>query len=334
MAPKLTFLETSNKENKNEWESSKVVSFVKRILNIETVRKLTQLSCFLIFNAVVFGWTPTPLLLPILNGLGTPQKTVGDALAALQILLYDAVFPWLPITSFVLLAIVLGRATCGWICPFGFIQDLLGYVKRKHKEISFTTNRDMANIKYGILAITLFISIASALTLTAGIGQGFRRTLGIFAQMPFEVLSPASTLFSTLPSVALSARYTIPTWLETGDVLGNIFSGIASMPILLWVQLAIMVATIVLGVYIPRSWCRYFCPHGATLAFLNKFSFLGLKREPVKCTKATCNACVEVCPMKVPILDLPWEKFTDPECIYCLKCVEACSTKAIRPKFP
>jgi len=310
------------------------VSLIRRLLTIETTRKLTQFFCFLIFNAVVFGWTSTPLLLPILNGLGTPQKTVGDAFAALQLMLYDAIFPLLPMASFLLIAIILGRATCGWVCPFGFIQDLLGYVKRKHKEISSITHRDMANVKYGILMITLFISIASALTLAAGIGSGFRSTFGIFAQAPFEVLSPAGTLFSTLPSIALNARYSIPMWLETGDVLGKIFDGIVSMPILFWVQLAIMVAVIVLGVYIPRSWCRYFCPHGAALAFLNKFSFLGLKREPVKCTKAECHACVEVCPMKVPILDLPWEKFTDPECIYCLKCVEACTTKAIKPKFP
>ena len=310
------------------------MSLIRRLFSIETTRKLIQFFSFLIFNAVVFGWAPTPLLLPILNGLGTPQKTVGDAFAALQLILYDAVFPWLPIASFLLIAIVLGRATCGWICPFGFIQDLLGYIKRKHKEISPMTHEDMVNVKYGILAITLFVSVASALTLVAGAGLGFRRTFGIFAQAPFEVLSPANTLFSTLPSILLNARYTIPTWLETGDVIGNILNGIVSMPILFWVQFVIVGFIIVLGVYVPRSWCRYFCPHGAALAFLNRFSFLGLKRELVKCTKAECHACVEVCPMKVPILDLPWEKFTDPECIYCLKCVGACETKAIKPKFP
>jgi polyferredoxin len=316
-------------------ESSKVVSFIRRrLFRIETARKLTQLFCFLIFNAVVFGWAPVPLLLPILNGLGTPQKTVGDAFATLQLMLYNATFPWLSIASFVLIGIILGRATCGWACPFGFIQDLLGYVKRKHNEISSRTHETMINVKYGILAITLFISIVSAVTLASGIGLGFRGTFGIFAQAPFEALSPANTLFATLPNIILNARYAIPRLLETGDLAGNILNGIVSMPALFWIEFAIMAAVIVLGAYFPRSWCRYFCPHGAALAFLNRFSFLGLQREPVKCTKAKCNDCVEVCPMKVPILDLPWEKFTDPECIYCLKCVDACSTKAIKPKFP
>jgi len=144
--------------------------------------------------------------------------------------------------------------------------------------------------------------------------------LGAFAPAPFNALSPADTLFAIVPRMILDVRY------ANFDVL---MSGI-----LFWARLVIMAIVLVLAVYVPRSWCRYLCPHGAALAFLNRFSFLGLKRDPLKCTKAGCRTCVEVCPMKVPILDLPWEKFTDPECIYCLKCAEACTTKAIKPKFP
>jgi len=59
-----------------------------------------------------------------------------------------------------------------------------------------------------------------------------------------------------------------------------------------------------------------------------------LKRDPVRCSRVGCRDCVEVCPMLVPILDEPWEKFTHPECIMCLKCVDACTTAAIKPKFP
>ncbi|MEM2110799.1 MAG: 4Fe-4S binding protein, partial [Candidatus Bathyarchaeia archaeon] len=88
------------------------------------------------------------------------------------------------------------------------------------------------------------------------------------------------------------------------------------------------------AVYIPRFWCRYLCPQGAFLALISRFSFLGLRRDFLKCTKAACKTCVEVCPTRVPILNLPWEKFNDSECIYCLRCVSACSTKAIRLKFP
>jgi len=113
----------------------------------------------------------------------------------------------------------------------------------------------------------------------------------------------------------------------------SILIGILSLSLLFWFRFAIMVLVLAMGVYVQRSWCRYLCPEGAFLALLNRFSFLGLKRDPLKCIRAECRACVEVCPMKVRILELPWKKFTDPECIYCLKCVSACQTKALRPKF-
>lgn len=305
------------------------------IFRIETARKITQLLCFLLFNAIVFGFKPLPILLPILHSIWTPQKTVGDAFSALQLMLYEVTFPWLPIAAFLLTAIVLGRATCGWICPFGFIQDLLGYIKRKHSEVSSRTHNDMIKVKYGVLLIVLFISGSLSVLLAAGVGRSFERALGVFAPAPFDALSPSNMIFATLPEIVLETRYVIPHWLETGEnIIGALVNGILSKPMLFWVQLIIVIGVVVLGMYIPRSWCRYFCPHGAALAFLNRFSFLGLKRDLVKCKKVGCRACVDVCPMKVRILELPWEKFTDPECIYCLKCVSACTTKAIRPKFP
>lgn len=176
----------------------------------------------------------------------------------------------------------------------------------------------MIKVKYLILIIVLFISGSLAVSSAVGAGEEYRNAIGDFAQAPFNVLSPSDTLFAALP------RY----------IFDAIYSLIVVPTLLLCIRLAIMAGVLILAVYIERSWCRYFCPVGAFMAVLNRFSFLGLKRTPTKCTKAGCHECVEVCPTKVPILDLPWEKFTDPECIYCLKCVEACPTKAIRPKFP
>ena len=299
---------------------------VKNVVwRIETARKITQFFSFILFNAVIFGLGPWPIVLPVVYSLGVHQKTMGDAFAMLQWMLHDLVFPWLPLASFFLVAVFLGRALCGWICPFGFVQDLLGYVKRKHTEVSLRTHEWMIQVKYVVLAVTILISGTLALSMATGMGEGYKAALGAFAPAPFNALSPADTLFAVLPRMVLDVRYTS---------LDALIAGILVVRPLLWARLAIMVIVLVLAVYVPRSWCRYLCPHGAALAFLNRFSFLGLKRDPLKCTKAGCRTCVEVCPMKVPILDLPWEKFTDPECTYCLKCVEACTTKAIKPKFP
>jgi len=301
----------------------------KSLLRFQTPRWISQIFFFFLLSAVIFGIAPLPVVLPVLHSSGTPQKTVGDAFAAMQEMLYQGVFPWLPLAAFLLVAVFFGRATCSWVCPYGFIQDILSYFKRRHTEVAPRTHQQMIYIKYAVLAIVILICSVLGVSLILGVGQSYRNALGEFGEAPFNFLSPADTLLAILPKMALDLRYAL-----VEQPMNTVLSGISSLSLLFWVRMAVLVTVIALAVYIPRSWCRYFCPHGAILALLNRFSFLGLKREAISCTKATCRECVKVCPMKVPILDLPWEKFTDPECIYCLKCVDACSTKAIKPTFP
>lgn len=200
----------------------------------------------------------------------------------------------------------------------------MGIVKIKRLEVSARTHEWMINIKYLVLLVVLLVSGSLAAMLASGSDEGFRSALGVFAQAPFNALSPADTLFAVIPNGIFNLVNSVDVFL----------SGALAIRPLLWARFVILGAVLGLAAYVPRSWCKYFCPHGAILAFLNRFSFLGLTRDPLKCTKAGCNDCVQACPMNVPILDLPWEKFTHPECIYCLKCADACTTKAIKPKIP
>lgn len=306
----------------------------QRLLKFNTPRRIVQFLSFIFFSAIVFNLGALPILLPVLWTWGLQQNTVGDAFTAMQLMLSgwnDArffVFPWLAIASFLAIGILLGKSLCGWICPFGFIQDLVGFIKRKQREFSPRTHESMIYIKYGVLGITLFICSTFAAAKVAGVSEGFGNSLGIFAIAPFTALSPAETLFGAIPRMVGDFGYAV----SVNQV--NILSGIASLPVLFWVQLSVMIAVLVFAAYVPRSWCKYLCPHGAIMAVLNRFSFIGLRRDLVKCAKDECRLCVEVCPMRVPILDLPWEKFSHPECIYCLKCVDACEHGGIKLKYP
>ena len=302
-------------------------SKIKRsLLKFNTPRRIVQFLSFIFFSAIILG--ALPLLLPVLWTWGLQQNTVGDAFTALQLMLYDVVFPWLAIASFLVIGILVGKSLCGWVCPFGFIQDLVGFIKRKQTEFSPRTHESMIYLKYAVLGITLFISATFSAAKLAGVSESYGNALGIFTKAPFTTLSPAETLFATLPKMVRDFGNAV----SANQV--DVFSGIANLPPLFWVQLFIMAGVLVFAAYIPRSWCKYFCPHGAIMAILNRFSFLGLHRDLVKCAKGECRLCVEACPMRVPILDLPWEKFSDPECIYCLKCADACPNKAIKLKYP
>ncbi|MGQ9551854.1 MAG: 4Fe-4S binding protein [Candidatus Bathycorpusculaceae bacterium] len=299
------------------------------LVKFNTPRRIVQFLSFLFFSVPAFNPSTLQLLLPILWTWGLNKNTIGDALTAIQLMFYNAVFPWLALASFFIVGILLGKSLCGWVCPFGFIQDLTGLIRLKKKEFPPKTHRNMLYMKYVVLGITLFISVTFSAAKVAGVHETYESAVGIFAKVPFTAVSPTETLFATLPHLVRDFSVAI-----TEKPVLNVLSGIFSLPPLFWVQTALMIGVIVFSIFVPKGWCRYLCPHGAFMAILNRFSFLGLRRDPVKCVKGACRVCVEVCPMRVQILDLPWEKFSDPECIYCLKCVDACQNKAIRLKYP
>lgn len=305
----------------------------KKLLKINTPRRIVQLLSFLFFIAAFFNISSWPILLPVLWTWGLEQKTAGDAFTALQLMLSGwsgaVVFPWLAVASFLIVGILIGKSLCGWVCPFGFIQDILNLIKVRKKEISPKTHESLAYLKYLVLGVVLLISSTFSASKILGAHKRYESAFGIFAYAPFTAMSPAETLFATFPKTVQGFFATIMEK-SASDALSRILT----LPVLFWVQLFILIMVIVLAVYIPRGWCKYLCPHGAIMAILNRFSFLALRRDPVKCVKGECRECVKACPMRVRILDLPWEKFSDQECIYCLKCIDACPNKAIGLTYP
>ncbi|MDW8023053.1 MAG: 4Fe-4S binding protein [Nitrososphaerota archaeon] len=305
----------------------------KQLLKFNTPRRIVQLLSFLFLSATILNVGYWPILLPVLWTWGLERKTAGDAFTALQLMLSGwsgaVVFPWLAVASFLVVGVLIGKSPCGWVCPFGFIQDLLNFVKVRKKEVSPKTHESLTYMKYLVLGVVLLISVTFSVSKVLGTHKSYESAFGIFAYAPFTSLSPAETLFAIIPKAAQGFIATVMEKSASEALLG-----ILTLPVLFWVQIFILALVIVLAVYIPRGWCRYLCPHGAIMAILNKFSFLGLRRDPVKCVKGECRACVKACPMQVRILDLPWEKFSHQECIYCLKCVDACPNKAIRLAYP
>lgn len=305
----------------------------QKLLKYNTPRRIVQLLSFILFSAAIFNLGTLPLLFPVLWTWGLKLNPVGDAFTAIQLMLSgwnaSVVFPWLAIASFIIVGILIGRSLCGWVCPFGFVQDLVGLIRRKQTDLSPRTHDTMIYMKYLVLVITLFISITYSASQVMGTGENYHKALGIFADAPFTILSPSETLFATLPRMIQGFRFAIYE-----KPISDALLGFTNLPPLFWVQFTIIIGVLVFVAYVPRSWCRYFCPHGAIMAIMNRFSFIGLRREPFKCEKGGCGLCVQACPTRVPILELPWEKFSDPECIYCMKCVDACENKAIKLTYP
>jgi len=301
--------------------------FIVQLLSLLAVNALafTLIYPYLDLRAVPFG-------LPILASINSPSTAVYSSLDLLQLELSQPEFPWIVLGAIFLIGAVVGRAFCGWVCPIGFIQDIITTLKGRLDFISPRAHKSGRKFKYLVLFSTLLISGTLGLALYLGVGSDYKAALGPFASGPFIAISPDGTLFGTVPTLIKMARENFADFIAHPPTLQDIWGQLNQIPPLLALRVVILVGFFAAAWKVPRFWCRYACPTGALMAVFQKYSLAGIKRDPVKCTK--CPHCEVRCPMQINILDLPWEKFNDPECIMCMECVDACPHGSLSPKFP
>lgn len=216
---------------------------------------------------------------------------------------------------FSLLIIIIGRAWCGWICPFGFIQDVLDLIRRRlhidYIRFSERLRNGLSCIKWIFLFIAILIPLWVAFPFFApNVARDLRHP---FCQMcPARCILPLVTGNPSQVMVDFKSATTIIM-----SILGLIFSILA-----------------IAGALIKRRfWCPY-CPMGLLLGWYRKLSFIKLKKENQKCT--LCEICYNVCPVEIQDVFKEREKedVTFSDCILCLKCIENCpEDDALRATF-
>ena len=175
-----------------------------------------------------------------------------------------------------------GSLVCGWACPFGFLQDLLGKLTPRKVSVPGW----LGHIRYVVL-------VGMVLLLPAVLG---------FSGIPYEDqlvsicrLCPAGALEAGLP-------YSARSWLAGNGWLMS------------WYKSAILAAFILSALFIHRPWCRIFCPLGGGLALFNRFSLFHLRFKPQECVE--CNLCRSRCSIGVKVD----ERINVPGCVRCLEC--------------
>jgi ferredoxin-type protein NapH len=183
-----------------------------------------------------------------------------------------------------------GRLTCGWICPFGFIQDLL----HKIPTPKFSLWKPLRWVKYGMLAV-LVVAMPALYVDPSGLGHPW------FCKL----VCPAGTLEAALPLMALKPSL----W--------------TTISFYFWNKFAILILTIVAAIFISRFFCRVICPLGAFYSLFSRVTLVRLEFIEGNCVE--CGACVRRCPTGV----VPHQEFDSRECIMCLRCVDACHFSAL-----
>lgn len=190
---------------------------------------------------------------------------------------------------------LIGRLVCGWLCPFGLIQDLLHKIPFPKKIGGFRGDRLLRKLKYLILLVFV---ILLPMFLVDFLGQG--------APYFCKLICPAGTLEGGIPLVLLNP--------SLRSALGRLYA---------WKNVLLLI-TVVLAIWIYRPFCKYICPLGAVYSVFNPVSVFRYRVEKEKCTG--CGACAQVCKMQVDPVKNP----NDPECIRCGACRKACPVNAIR----
>ena len=211
---------------------------------------------------------------------------------------YLTVVPMVMVAS--VLAVLVGRGWCGWACPLGYAQYLVGRFRAKlglrYRELPYWAVALLDHGKYAILFVMVVVAVS------IGVPNLGLEVYGDDLALPFCQVCPAKPLF---------------TLLQKGVGLEPLSTSVPLIAQLMFIVL------LVGSFFVRMFWCRL-CPIGAFTALFNRQSLFWLKKEPSKCTK--CRICLRVCPMDIEEVFVEMERrnITSPECIMCGRCVESC----------
>src|SRR5205809_4747731 len=104
---------------------------------------------------------------------------------AITLFLENGLFPWLPIGIILVVGAILGRFMCGWICPVGFLQDVITSVKGRVDAVERRAHIYWILLKYVLVAITFLISRTLRLAVYYGSGGDYTTSLRQFADALF-----------------------------------------------------------------------------------------------------------------------------------------------------
>lgn len=263
-------------------------------------RHLIQLCAALLYNLNLKGFAEASiymgrskgLCVPGLNCYSCPGAVGSCPLGALQNALWamDRKLPFYIVGVLLLLGVTLGRTICGFLCPFGFIQELL-YKIPVHKVKKSPVTRALSKMKYVVLAVfVLILPIA------------FKLVSGLPVPAFCKYICPAGTLEGGIPLVLLDQ--------SLKGLAGRLFG---------W-KVLVMAGILISACFIYRSFCRFLCPLGAIYSLFAPVALLGVKMNQDACTD--CGRCVRACKMDI-------KHVGDRECIQCGECMKECGAGAI-----
>ena len=259
---------------------------------------LTNIHLPNLFKGTIYQGNVKAACVPGLNCYSCPAATGACPIGAFQAVVGSSKFKisYYITGFFILMGVLLGRFICGFLCPFGWFQDLLH--KIPGKKFSTAKLKPLRYVKY-IILVVFVILLPALVTNSLGMGDPF------FC----KYICPQGVLEGALPLSITNAGIR--------SALGKLFT----------FKFSILTIVIILSILFYRPFCKWICPLGAIYSLFNKVSFLKINVDNNKCVG--CQKCSKVCKMDVNVVESP----NHPECIRCGECIKACPTDALCYKY-
>ncbi|TAL24193.1 MAG: 4Fe-4S binding protein [Nitrospirae bacterium] len=207
----------------------------------------------------------------LLTPVGRPASVEGflpiGALMALKLWItagiFDRIHPagLVIFIAAILMALLLKKSFCGWICPVGALSDFVWKLGRKIFNRNFVMHRyadyPLRSLKYILMLFFIYVIVIK------------------------------------MPSFAI-LRFLEGDYYKIADVKMLYF--FTNMTTVTFVTLLIL---FLLSLPFKNFWCRYLCPYGAMLGLISFGSLLKITRNTDSCID--CGKCSRNCPSLLPV---------------------------------
>ena len=282
-------------------------------------RRISQTSFLLLFIYILWS-TTYPL-----KGLMHPGILFkADPLIMIMISIAERtlIAGTLVSISLVVLAVILGRFFCGWICPLGTMIDCAGSLGKARRENDRLNNK-IHPIKLYVLAVVFVFALFG------------RQETWLLDPI---VLTGRFVSLAMIPFVTSNITFILEFLVRTfgsQGVIGNLYHSLESSVLGVkvayfahsWLISAVFAATLAAAFFMKRLWCRALCPLGALYSLAARFAIL--RRVVEKAHSGTKGKAP--CRMGAIRDDSSYKKS---ECILCMDCVYSYPPRLTRFSWP